>query len=153
MTAEATKAAWELGQEIQTFLDTDERVGPAGKQALDAMAYGDAGLFEAYYKAGLAGESFAEARGRIGQMTDALEAKLRAAVKAGVRDAQGGFSYGKQEPNRDAGRGRVHDLGTGGQDGAVGRRGRKLTPEEKAQQSQALRNALMQRILESKNRK
>lgn len=120
LTAEATKAAWELGQEIQTFLDTDERVGPAGKQALDAMAYGDAGLFEAYYKAGLAGESFAEARGRIGQMTDALEAKLRAAVKAGVRDAQGGFSYGKQEPNRDAGRGRVHDLGTGGQDGAVG---------------------------------
>lgn len=120
LTAEATKAAWELGQEIQTFLDTDERVGPAGKQALDVMAYGDAGLFEAYYKAGLAGESFAEARGRIGQMTDALEAKLRAAVKAGVRDAQGGFSYGKQEPNRDAGRGRVHDLGTGGQDGAVG---------------------------------
>lgn len=120
LTAEATKAAWELGQEIQTFLDTDERVGPAGKQALDAMAYGDAGLFEAYYKAGLAGESFAEARGRIGQMTDALEAKLRAAVKAGVRDTQGGFSYGKQEPNRDAGRGRVHDLGTGGQDGAVG---------------------------------
>ena len=120
LTAEATKAAWELGQEIQTFLDTDERVGPAGKQALDAMAYGDAGLFEAYYKAGLAGESFAEARGRIGQMTDALEAKLRAAVKAGARDAQGGFSYGKQEPNRDAGRGRVHDLGTGGQDGAVG---------------------------------
>ena len=121
LTAEATKAAWELGQEIQTFLDTDERVGPAGKQALDAMAYGDAGLFEAYYKAGLAGESFAEARGRIGQMTDALEAKLRAAVKAGARDAQGGFSYGKQEPNRDAGRGRVHDLGTGGQDGAVER--------------------------------
>lgn len=120
LTAEATKAAWELGQEIQTFLDTDERVGPAGKQALDAMAYGDAGLFEAYYKAGLAGESFAEARGRIGQMTDALEAKLRAAVKAGVRDAQGGFSYGKQGQNRDAGRGRVHDLGTGGQDGAVG---------------------------------
>lgn len=120
LTAEATKAAWELGQEIQTFLDTDERVGPAGKQALDAMAYGDAGLFEAYYKAGLAGESFAEARGRIGQMTDALESKLRAAVKAGARDAQGGFSYGKQEPNRDAGRGRVHDLGTGGQDGAVG---------------------------------
>lgn len=120
LTAEATKAAWELGQEIQTFLDTDERVGPAGKQALDAMAYGDAGLFEAYYKAGLAGESFADARGRIGQMTDALEAKLRAAVKAGARDAQGGFSYGKQEPNRDAGRGRVHDLGTGGQDGAVG---------------------------------
>lgn len=120
LTAEATKAAWELGQEIQTFLDTDERVGPAGKQALDAMAYGDAGLFEAYYKAGLAGESFAEARGRIGQMTDALEAKLRAAVKAGARDAQGGFSYGKQKPNRDAGRGRVHDLGTGGQDGAVG---------------------------------
>lgn len=120
LTAEATKAAWELGQEIQTFLDTDERVGPAGKQALDAMAYGDAGLFEAYYKAGLAGESFAETRGRIGQMTDALEAKLRAAVKAGARDAQGGFSYGKQKPNRDAGRGRVHDLGTGGQDGAVG---------------------------------
>ena len=120
LTAEATKAAWELGQEIQTFLDTDERVGPAGKQALDAMTYGDAGLFEAYYKAGLAGESFAEARGRIGQMTDALEAKLRAAVKAGVRDAQGGFSYGKQGQNRDAGRGRVHDLGTGGQDGAVG---------------------------------
>lgn len=120
LTAEATKAAWELGQEIQTFLDTDERVGPAGKQALDAMVYGDAGLFEAYYKAGLAGESFAEARGRIGQMTAALEAKLRAAVKAGVRDAQGGFSYGKQEPNRDAGRGRVRDLGTGGQDGAVG---------------------------------
>lgn len=120
LTAEATKAAWELGQEIQTFLDTDERVGPAGKQALDAMAYGDAGLFEAYYKAGLAGESFAEARGRIGQMTDALEAKLRAAVKAGARDAQGGFSYGKQGQNRDAGRGRVHDLGTGGQDGAVG---------------------------------
>lgn len=120
LTAEATKAAWELGQEIQTFLDTDERVGPAGKQALDAMVYGDAGLFEAYYKAGLAGESFAEARGRIGQMTAALEAKLRAAVKAGARDAQGGFSYGKQEPNRDAGRGRVHDLGTGGQDGAVG---------------------------------
>lgn len=120
LTAEATKAAWELGQEIQTFLDTDERVGPAGKQALDAMAYGDAGLFEAYYKAGLAGESFADARGRIGQMTDALEAKLRAAVKAGARDAQGGFSYGKQKPNRDAGRGRVHDLGTGGQDGAVG---------------------------------
>lgn len=120
LTAEATKAAWELGQEIQTFLDTDERVGPAGKQALDAMTYGDAGLFEAYYKAGLAGESFAEARGRIGQMTDALEAKLRAAVKAGARDAQGGFSYGKQGQNRDAGRGRVHDLGTGGQDGAVG---------------------------------
>lgn len=120
LTAEATKAAWELGQEIQTFLDTDERVGPAGKQALDAMVYGDAGLFEAYYKAGLAGESFAEARGRIGQMTAALEAKLRAAVKAGVRDAQGGFSYGNQEPNRDAGRGRVRDLGTGGQDGAVG---------------------------------
>lgn len=120
LTAEATKAAWELGRELQTFLDTDERVGPAGKQALDAIAYGDAGLFEAYYKAGLAGESFAEARGRIGQMTDALEAKLRAAVRAGVRDAQGGFSYGKQKPNRDAGRGRVHDLGTGGQDGAVG---------------------------------
>lgn len=119
LTAQATKAAWELGQEIQTFLDTDERVGPAGKQALDAMTYGDAGLFEAYYKAGLAGESFAEARGRIGQMTDALEAKLRAAVKAGVRDAQGGFSYGKQGQNRDAGRGWVHDLGTGGQDGAV----------------------------------
>lgn len=120
LTAEATKAAWELGQEIQTFLDTDERVGPAGKQALDAMAYGDAGLFEAYYKAGLAGESFAEARGRIGQMTDALEAKLRAAVKAGARDAQGGFSYGKQEPNRDAGRGRVRDVGAGREDGTVG---------------------------------
>lgn len=119
LTAEATKAAWELGQEIQTFLDTDERVGPAGKQALDAMVYGDAGLFEAYYKAGLAGESFAEARGRIGQMTDALEAKLRAAVKAGVRDAQGGFSYGKQEPNRDAGRGRVRDVGARREDGTV----------------------------------
>lgn len=120
LPAQTAKAAWELGQEIQVFLDTDERVGPAGKQALDAMTYGDAGLFEAYYKAGLAGESFAKARGRIGQMTDALEAKLRAAVKAGARDAQGGFSYGKQKPNRDAGRGRVHDLGTGGQDGAVG---------------------------------
>lgn len=119
LTAEATKAAWELGQEIQTFLDTDERVGPAGKQALDTMTYGDAGLFEAYYKAGLAGESFAEARGRIGQMTDALEAKLRAAVKAGVRDAQGGFSYGKQEPNRDAGRGRVRDVGARREDGTV----------------------------------
>ena len=119
LTAEATKAAWELGRELQTFLDTDERVGPAGKQALDAMTYGDAGLFEAYYKAGLAGESFAEARGRIGQMTDALEAKLRAAVKAGVRDAQGGFSYGKQEPNRDAGRGRVRDVGARREDGTV----------------------------------
>lgn len=120
LTAEATKAAWELGQEIQTFLDTDEWVGPAGKQALNAMAYGDAGLFEAYYKAGLAGESFAEARGRIGQMTDALEAKLRAAVKAGARDAQGGFSYGKQKPNRDAGRGRVRDVGAGREEGTVG---------------------------------
>lgn len=115
LTAEATKAAWELGQEIQTFLDTDERVGPAGKQALDAMAYGDAGLFEAYYKAGLAGESFAEARGRIGQMTAALEAKLRAAVKAGARDAQGGFTYGRQNSGNGQGRqGSVDPSGRGG---------------------------------------
>lgn len=115
LTAEATKAAWELGQEIQTFLDTDERVGPAGKQALDAMVYGDAGLFEAYYKAGLAGESFAEARGRIGQMTAALEAKLRAAVKAGARDAQGGFTYGRQNSGNGQGRqGSVDPSGRGG---------------------------------------
>lgn len=107
LTAEATKAAWELGQEIQTFLDTDERVGPAGKQALDAMAYGDAGIFEAYYKAGLAGESFAQARERIGQMTAALEAKLRAAVKAGLRDAQGGYQYGQNPGNGQERRGAV----------------------------------------------
>lgn len=120
LPAKSVKAAWETGREIAARDAMRERIGPAGRQMLAGLAPEQTEVFEKYYKAGLEGKSFDQARKEIGQADAGLNSTLRAAVRAGARDAQGGFSYGKQEPNRDAGRGRVHDLGTGGQDGAVG---------------------------------
>lgn len=120
LPAKSAKAAWETGRAIAARDAMRERIGPAGRQMLAGLAPEQTEVFEKYYKAGLAGKSFDQARKEIGQADASLNSTLRAAVRAGARDAQGGFSYGKKKPNRDAGRGRVHDLGTGGQDGAVG---------------------------------
>lgn len=69
-------------------------------------------------------------------MTDALEAKLRAAVKAGARDAQGGFTDGRQ--NSGDGQGRQGSVDPGGRRHARGRRGQRMSEAELEQRKNEL---------------
>lgn len=119
LPAKSAKAAWETGREIAARDAMRERIGPAGRQMLDQLAPEQTEVFEKYYKAGLEGKSFDQARKEIGQADASLNSTLRAAVRAGARDAQGGFTYGERS-DRDAGHGRVRDVGAGREDGTVG---------------------------------
>lgn len=67
-------------------------------------------------------------------MTDALEAKLRAAVKAGVRDAQGGYRYGQNSGNGQEWRRAVDPGGRGTRvaEGAEHEQSRAGAAEERA---------------------
>ncbi len=98
LPAKSVKAAWETGREIAARDAIRERIGPAGRQQLDQLAPEQTEVFEKYYKAGLEGKSFDQARKEIGQADASLNSTLRAAVRAGARDAQGGFTYGRQNP-------------------------------------------------------
>ena len=98
LPAKSAKAAWETGREIAARDAMRERIGPAGRQMLDRLAPEQTEVFEKYYKAGLEGKSFDQARKEIGQADASLNSTLRAAVRAGARDAQGGFTYGRQNP-------------------------------------------------------
>lgn len=120
LPAKSVKAAWETGREIAARDAIRERIGPAGQQMLDRLAPEQTEVFEKYYKAGLEGKSFDQARKEIGQVDAGLNSTLRAAVRAGARDAQGGFTYGERA-DRDAGHGRVRDVGAGREDGTVER--------------------------------
>lgn len=120
LPAKSVKAAWETGREIAARDAMRERIGPAGQQMLDQLAPEQTEVFEKYYKAGLEGKSFDQARKEIGQADASLNSTLRAAVRAGARDAQGGFTYGERS-DRDAGHGRVRDVGAGREDGTVER--------------------------------
>lgn len=120
LPAKSAKAAWETGREIAARDAMRERIGPAGQQMLDRLAPEQTEVFEKYYKAGLAGKSFDQARKEIGQADAGLNSTLRAAVRAGARDAQGGFTDGERS-DRNAGRGRVRDVGAGREAGTVER--------------------------------
>lgn len=120
LPAKSVKAAWETGRESAARDAMRERIGPAGQQMLDQLAPEQTEVFEKYYKAGLEGKSFDQARKEIGQADASLNSTLRAAVRAGARDAQGGFTYGERA-DRDAGHGRVRDVGAGREDGTVER--------------------------------
>ena len=120
LPAKSAKAAWETGRAIAARDAMRERIGPAGQQMLDRLAPEQTEVFEKYYKAGLEGKSFDQARKEIGQADAGLNSTLRSAVRAGARDAQGGFTYGERA-DRDAGRGRVRDVGAGREAGTVER--------------------------------
>ena len=98
LPAKSVKAAWETGREIAARDAMRERIGPAGRQMLAGLAPEQTEVFEKYYKAGLEGKRFDQARKEIGQADASLNSTLRAAVRAGARDAQGGFTYGRQNP-------------------------------------------------------
>lgn len=119
LPAKSAKAAWETGRAIAARDAMRERIGPAGQQLLDRLAPEQAELFEAYYKAGLAGKHFDQARKEIGQARKEIgqadagrNSTLRAAVRAGARDAQGGFTDGRQ--NSGDGQGRQGSVDPGG---------------------------------------
>lgn len=112
LPAKSAKAAWETGRAIAARDAMRERIGPAGQQLLDRLAPAQAELFEKYYKAGLAGKHFDQARKEIGQADAGLNSTLRAAVRAGARDAQGGFTDGRQ--NSGDGQGRQGSVDPGG---------------------------------------
>ena len=112
LPAKSAKAAWETGRAIAARDAMRERIGPAGQQLLDRLAPAQAELFEEYYKAGLAGKHFDQARKEIGQADAGLNSTLRAAVRAGARDAQGGFTDGRQ--NSGDGQGRQGSVDPGG---------------------------------------
>lgn len=112
LPAKSVKAAWETGREIAARDAIRERIGPAGRQQLDQLAPEQTEVFEKYYKAGLEGKSFDQARKEIGQADASLNSTLRAAVRAGARDAQGGFTDGRQ--NSGDGQGRQGSVDPGG---------------------------------------
>lgn len=112
LPAKSAKAAWETGRAIAARDAMRERIGPAGQQLLDRLAPEQAELFEKYYKAGLAGKHFDQARKEIGQADAGLNSTLRAAVRAGARDTQGGFTDGRQ--NSGDGQGRQGSVDPGG---------------------------------------
>lgn len=112
LPAKSAKAAWETGRAIAARDAMRERIGPAGQQLLDRLAPAQAELFEEYYKAGLAGKHFDQARKEIGQADAGKNSTLRAAVRAGARDAQGGFTDGRQ--NSGDGQGRQGSVDPGG---------------------------------------
>ena len=112
LPAKSAKAAWETGRAIAARDAMRERIGPAGQQLLDRLAPAQAELFEEYYKAGLAGKHFDQARKEIGQADAGQNSTLRAAVRAGARDAQGGFTDGRQ--NSGDGQGRQGSVDPGG---------------------------------------
>lgn len=112
LPAKSAKAAWETGRAIAARDAMRERIGPAGQQLLDRLAPEQAELFEKYYKAGLAGKHFDQARKEIGQADAGLNSTLRSAVRAGARDAQGGFTDGRQ--NSGDGQGRQGSVDPGG---------------------------------------
>ena len=112
LPAKSAKAAWETGRAIAARDAMRERIGPAGQQLLDRLAPAQAELFEKYYKAGLAGKHFDQARKEIGQADAGRNSTLRAAVRAGARDAQGGFTDGRQ--NSGDGQGRQGSVDPGG---------------------------------------
>ncbi len=115
LPAKSAKAAWETGRAIAARDAMRERIGPAGQQMLDRLAPEQTELFEKYYKAGLEGKSFDQARKEIGQADAGRNSTLRAAVRAGARDAQGGFTYGRQNSGDGQGRkGAVDPSGRGG---------------------------------------
>lgn len=112
LPAKSAKAAWKTGRAIAARDAMRERIGPAGQQLLDRLAPAQAELFEEYYKAGLAGKHFDQARKEIGQADAGRNSTLRAAVRAGARDAQGGFTDGRQ--NSGDGQGRQGSVDPGG---------------------------------------
>ena len=135
LPAKSAKAAWETGRAIAAWDAMRERIGPAGQQLLDRLAPAQAELFEKYYKAGLAGKHFDQARKEIGQADAGLNSTLRAAVRAGARDAQGGFTDGRQ--NSGDGQGRQGSVDPGGRgtrvaEGAAHERSRAGAAEERA---------------------
>lgn len=117
LPAKSAKAAWETGREIAARDAMRERIGPAGRQMLAGLAPEQTEVFEKYYKAGLEGKSFDQARKEIGQADAGLNSTLRAAVRAGARDAQGGFTYGRQNPGN--GQERQGSLDSGERGGRV----------------------------------
>lgn len=135
LPAKSAKAAWETGRAIAARDAMRERIGPAGQQLLDRLAPAQAELFEKYYKAGLAGKHFDQARKEIGQADAGLNSTLRAAVRAGARDAQGGFTDGRQ--NSGDGQGRQGSVDPGGRgtrvaEGAEHEQSRAGAAEERA---------------------
>lgn len=135
LPAKSAKAAWETGRAIAARDAMRERIGPAGQQLLDRLAPAQAELFEKYYKAGLAGKHFDQARKEIGQADAELNSTLRAAVRAGARDAQGGFTDGRQ--NSGDGQGRQGSVDPGGRgtrvaEGAEHEQSRAGAAEERA---------------------
>ncbi len=135
LPAKSAKAAWETGRAIAARDAMRERIGPAGQQLLDRLAPEQAELFEKYYKAGLAGKHFDQARKEIGQADAGLNSTLRAAVRAGARDAQGGFTDGRQ--NSGDGQGRQGSVDPGGRgtrvaEGAEHEQSRAGAAEERA---------------------
>lgn len=135
LPAKSAKAAWETGRAIAARDAMRERIGPAGQQLLDRLAPEQAELFEEYYKAGLAGKHFDQARKEIGQADAGLNSTLRAAVRAGARDAQGGFTDGRQ--NSGDGQGRQGSVDPGGRgtrvaEGAAHERSGAGAAEERA---------------------
>lgn len=135
LPAKSAKAAWETGRAIAARDAMRERIGPAGQQLLDRLAPAQAELFEKYYKAGLAGKHFDQARKEIGQADAGRNSTLRAAVRAGARDAQGGFTDGRQ--NSGDGQGRQGSVDPGGRgtrvaEGAEHEQSRAGAAEERA---------------------
>lgn len=135
LPAKSAKAAWETGRAIAARDAMRERIGPAGQQLLDRLAPEQAELFEKYYKAGLAGKHFDQARKEIGQADAGQNSTLRAAVRAGARDAQGGFTDGRQ--NSGDGQGRQGSVDPGGRgtrvaEGAAHERSGAGAAEERA---------------------
>lgn len=135
LPAKSAKAAWETGRAIAARDAMRERIGPAGQQLLDRLAPAQAELFEKYYKAGLAGKHFDQARKEIGQADAGRNSTLRAAVRAGARDAQGGFTDGRQ--NSGDGQGRQGSVDPGGRgtrvaEGAEHEKSRAGAAEERA---------------------
>lgn len=135
LPAKSAKAAWETGRAIAARDAMRERIGPAGQQLLDRLAPAQAELFEKYYKAGLAGKHFDQARKEIGQADAGQNSTLRAAVRAGARDAQGGFTDGRQ--NSGDGQGRQGSVDPGGRgtrvaEGAEHEQSRAGAAEERA---------------------
>ena len=122
LPAAVAKEAHDRGRLLGKAYDLADRIGNAGKYALQEYGYAAPAEFEKFYKAGLEGKSFRQAEKELGKVSDQIKDEMQAAVKSGLRDKQGGFEYGRQErgtrSNQESGR--VRGMGTGESAGQAG---------------------------------
>lgn len=114
------REARDRGRLLKKGNDVAERIGAAGRQVLEDYGYDAPVVYEKFYRAGLEGKNFQQAQQDIETVSEELKQEMQAAVNAGLRDRQGGFTYEAGRQSGNAGQERQDGMGTGEPDGQVG---------------------------------